>query len=103
MILVDPSGHPHYARDADGLTRAAVPDPGSVDARSFCHRPIMVTDPAARLGGYLGLLEHRPVRRGGDVIDHDLIVFWTDDDRRTITGSDILGRLLRGISRRADW
>ena len=79
MILVDPSGHPHYARDADGLTRAAVPDPGSVDARSFCHRPIMVTDPAARLGGYLGLLEHRPVRRGDDVIDHDLIVFWTDE------------------------
>ena len=103
VILVDPSGIPHYALDADGLIRAVVLDPGSVDARSFCHRPIIVTDPGARLGNYLSLLEHRPVRRGDDVIDHDLIVFWTDDDRRIITGADILGRLLRGISRRADW
>lgn len=103
VILVDPSGTPHYALDADGLIRAAVLDPGSVDARAFCHRPILVTDPAARLGEYLGLLEHRPIRRGDDVIDHDIIVVWTDDDRRVITGADLLGRLLRGISRRADW
>ncbi len=103
VILTGPDGEPHYALDADGLIRAAVLDEGAVDARDFCHKPIMVTDPDTHLGDYLGLLEHRPVRRGDDVIDHDLIVVWTADQRRVITGADILGRLLRGISRRADW
>lgn len=103
VILVGPDGEPRYALDADGLVRAAVLDEGAVDARDFCHRPILVTDPAGRLGDYLGLLEHRPVRRGDDVIDHDIIVVWTEEQRRVITGADILGRLLRGISRTADW
>lgn len=44
-----------------------------------------------------------PVRRGDDVIDNDLILVWTDEERRIITGADILGRLLRGISTRVDW
>ncbi len=102
VILTDPDGGPRYALDADGLIRAALLDAGHVEARAFCHRPILVTDPAARLGDYLGMLEHRTIRRDDDVIDHDLIVFWTDKERRVITGADILGRLLRGISRIAD-
>jgi metal transporter CNNM len=32
-----------------------------------------------------------------DVIDNDLILIW-GEQKRIITGSDILGRLLRGIS-----
>lgn len=71
--------------------------------RKFCHRPSVVTDPTARLGDYLAMLEHQLVHRGDDVIDHDLILVWTPEERRVITGADILGRLLRGISRRADW
>jgi metal transporter CNNM len=31
------------------------------------------------------------------VVDEDIILFW-GTDRRIITGSDILGRLLRGIA-----
>ena len=34
-----------------------------------------------------------------DVIDDDLILLW-GDQRRVITGADLLGRLLRGIARR---
>jgi hypothetical protein len=30
-----------------------------------------------------------------DVIDHDLILLWSDE-KRVITGADILGRLMRG-------
>jgi hypothetical protein len=103
VVLIDPTGAPRYALDADGLIRATVLDAGAVDARTYCHRPILVTDPTARLGEVLGLLEYRPFRRGDDVIDDDLIVVWTADERRIITGADILGRLMRGISRRADW
>jgi len=38
-----------------------------------------------------------PERSGDDVIDHDLILVWSTE-RRIITGSDLLGRLLRGIT-----
>lgn len=38
---------------------------------------------------------------GDDVIDEDLILVWEDNQRRIITGSDLLGRLLRKIARRA--
>jgi hypothetical protein len=33
---------------------------------------------------------------GDDVIDQDIILFW-GSQKRIITGSDILGRLMRGI------
>jgi len=33
-------------------------------------------------------------------VDHDVILIWAEQ-KRVITGSDILGRLLRGISRRS--
>jgi hypothetical protein len=34
------------------------------------------------------------------VIDSDLILVWTPEQKRIITGSDLLGRLMRGIVRR---
>jgi hypothetical protein len=37
------------------------------------------------------------VRKAGDEIEHDLVLVWSEQ-RRVITGSDILGRLLRGAS-----
>lgn len=39
----------------------------------------------------------RRARAGDDVIDRDLILVWAEE-RRVITGSGILGRLLRGIA-----
>ena len=43
-------------------------------------------------------LKVHPDRFGDDVIDKDIILFWGDEKRRVITGSDVLGRLLRGIA-----
>jgi hypothetical protein len=39
----------------------------------------------------------RPKHPEDDVIDNDLILVW-GKQKRIITGSDLLGRLLRGIS-----
>jgi hypothetical protein len=47
----------------------------------------------------LNRLTVRPERPGDDVIDEDLILVWTPGAKRIITGSDLLGRLLRGIAR----
>ena len=63
----------------------------------FCHKPIIVRDPKTSLGEAIVQLKVYPERSGDDVIDEDIILFWGDEQRRIITGSDVLGRLLRGI------
>jgi hypothetical protein len=50
----------------------------------------------ARLGDVIGLMKMKPEHPEDDVIDQDLILVW-GQQRRIITGADLLGRLLRGI------
>ena len=50
-----------------------------------------------RLCDVIGRLSVTPERPDDDVIDDDLILIW-GSQRRIITGSDLLGRLLRGIA-----
>lgn len=63
---------------------------------NHCHRPIIVRDGFTSLGHILPRLKVNPERSDDDVIDDDLILYW-GDEKQIITGSDILGRLLRGI------
>ena len=62
----------------------------------YCHRPIIVKDECATLGEVIPTLNVQPQRSDDDVIDKDIILFW-GSQKRIITGSDILGRLMRGI------
>ena len=50
-----------------------------------------------RLGDVIGCMKVKPERPGDDVIDNDLILVW-GEQKRVITGADLLGRLLRGIA-----
>jgi hypothetical protein len=61
------------------------------------HRPVIVRDMQTRLGDVIGCLKVVPERPDDDVVDNDLILVW-GSQRRIITGSDLLGRLLRGIA-----
>lgn len=63
---------------------------------AYWHRPIVVTDPRTRLGDVIGSMPVRPEHPGNHVVDNDLILVWCGQ-RRIITGTDLLGRLLRGI------
>ncbi|MCC5977386.1 MAG: DUF21 domain-containing protein [Salinarimonas sp.] len=65
----------------------------------FGHHPLVVRDPKAPLGRMLSRLQVEPEKPGDDVIDVDVILLWSDDHRRIITGSDLLGRLMRRIAR----
>lgn len=97
VILVDISGEPMLALNADGLLRALLFDKELVNPVKFCHRPIIIRDPDSLLGEALPRLKVHPTRSDDDVIDQDIILFWSAEGKRVITGSDILGRLLRGI------
>ncbi len=69
------------------------------DPSRFGHHPLVVRDPQAPLGRMLSRLRVEPERPGDDVIDVDVILLWTPQHRRIITGSDLLGRLMRRIAR----
>jgi CBS domain containing-hemolysin-like protein len=98
VIIVDRSDQPVYVLDADHFLRDALFGEMSANPETYWHRPIVVTDPSARLDSVLGRMKVKPERPGDDVIDDDLILLW-GDKKRVITGSDLLGRLLRGIAK----
>ena len=96
IVLTDEQERPLMVMDADGFLRAALFGTGTCDPMKYCHRPVVVTDEATVLGDILHHMTVEPVTSEDDVIDKDIILFWSRS-RRIITGADILGRLLRGI------
>ncbi len=101
VVLTSVEGAPLLVLDADGFLREAMLGSKAVSPESFCHRPIVVEDPDTRIEAVLPKLQIDRQHPGDDVIDNDLILVW-GRERRIITGSDILGRLLRGIARPHD-
>ena len=99
-ILTNEAGDPLLAIDADGCLRDAVFDRDKpFDPYHYCHRPIVVTDPKTTLGDLIYQLKinERDDRLHDGVIEDDVIVLW-GEQRRIITGADLLGRLLKGIA-----
>lgn len=100
VIIIDESDEPQLVLDSDGFLRAALFDSKPIHPYSYCHRPLIVKDPHIRLGNVLWKLRVRPETAEDDVIDHDVILVWSDE-KKVITGADILGRLMRGIVTRS--
>lgn len=98
VVILDPSGEPGMVLDADGFLRDALFEKRPLHPLSCCHRPIIVRDPDVHLGEIIPRLKVDPEQEGDDVIDQDILLLWAEE-KRIITGSDILGRLLRGIVR----
>lgn len=96
VILVDETDEPRLLLDADAFLRAALARAGRPGLAGFTRRPVVVRDPDLALGGaILRLIEERRAGRRTPE-DHGVILLW-GPERRIITGSDILGRLLEGI------
>ena len=101
VIVVDGDGEPVLVIDTDQFVRTAVFRPSQFSPYRHCHRPILITDPRIHLGN---VISRWKVKREGpedDVIDNDIILIW-GPRKRIITGADILGRLLRGITKRTE-
>ncbi len=97
VILADDSNAPQLVLDADAYLRAVMSDASSVDPYSHCHRPIIVDDPESPLGHIILRLKSGAAEESDAAIDKDIVLLWTDDVKKVITGADLLGRLLRGI------
>lgn len=98
VVITDEEEGPRLVLDADALMRDVLFGSGPLNPYRFSHRPVVLLDGATPLGDAIRHLHVDPVRSEDDVIDKDLILVW-GEERRIITGADILGRLLRGIVR----
>jgi metal transporter CNNM len=64
----------------------------------YCHIPLVITDNNHPIGNILEKWKVKPENPDDDVIDEDLALLWSNDQKRIISGSDILGRLMREIA-----
>lgn len=93
IVIAGPSGEPVFVLNSDAFLRGALFDPESFNPLAYCHRPIIARNPREKLGSVISRLRiHARAPEGGS-IDYDIILVW-GPQRRVITGSDILGRLL---------
>lgn len=99
IIIVDEHNQPHLVMNANAFLREALFGEKVINPYIHCHRPILVKDSSTLLGRVISKLMVYPKSEVDDVIDNDLILIWSDE-KRVITGADILGRLLRGIALR---
>ncbi len=96
VILCGDGSEPLMVLDADEFVRSLFLESEPIRPYRCCHRPIVVKDPRMTIGKLLRRLKVRS-ESDDDVIDNDLILLWTGENRRVITGADLLGFLLRGI------
>ncbi len=97
IIITDETGHPRLLLDADSYLRAVMFDDSPVDAYLHCHRPIVIENPNTPLGHIILRLKEGIQSADDAAIDNDIVLLWTSELKRVITGADLLGRLLRGI------
>jgi hypothetical protein len=98
VIITDStSGEPVFVLDAHHFLRDALFNEDTSDPMAYWHRPIVIRDMKARLGDVIGKMKVVQETPDDDLIENDLILVW-GPQRRIITGSDLLGRLLRGIA-----
>jgi hypothetical protein len=97
VIVTNPEGEPEFVLDSHYFLRDALLNQLEIKPGVYWHRPIIVRDMKVRLGDVIGEMKVLPERPDDDVIHHDIILVW-GTQRRIITGSDLLGRLLRGIA-----
>ena len=100
VVLTDAQDEPRWVMNANAFLRAACYEPGPIAFTAYCHRPIIVRDTSTLLGNVLSRLKVNPRDKKDEVIDNDLILVWASDDKRIITGADLLGRLMHGIAQR---
>lgn len=99
VVLANNAGDPLLLLDADGALRAALMDTEQAfDIYDFCRRPLVIMDGSKTLSEVISYLKSLPSdnESGDGAIDYDAVLIW-GDNKRIITGADILGKLLKGI------
>ncbi|MCH8531393.1 MAG: CNNM domain-containing protein [Saccharospirillum sp.] len=98
VVIVDTEGEPRLVLSANDFIRQALFAPDQFNPFKHCHRPIIVRNPQQTLGELMQRYRVRSPHQGDDIVEEDVILLWGETPK-VVTGTDILGRLLRGIAR----
>ncbi|MCS3923565.1 DUF21 domain-containing protein [Methanosalsum natronophilum] len=101
-VIVDEQDNPRMVIDADSFVRDALYKDEPFYPTTHCYHPIIVTSPETKMDDVIKKFKVFPLHERDHVIDLDLIIYWNGDQKRIITGSDILGLLLKGIVTRVE-
>jgi len=97
VIITDENNEPALVLNSNAFLRDALLEQGKTNPYIYSHRPIIIKDEKILLGKVIANLKVNSPTLSDDVIDEDLVLVW-GNNKRVITGTDILGRLLRGIA-----
>jgi hypothetical protein len=109
FVIVDAKTHaPMLFLDADGFVRDYAGCLLDDQVADFCphdhtFRVRVYDNMNTKLGQVISDFQVHEEYPGDDVIDIDVALIWTPEGQWIVTGSDILGRFLRGVSRRRHW
>lgn len=90
-------GKPVYALNVNDFLIDSLMADGPLEVLYYCHIPLIVFDGNTLLGDVISKFNVNPRHEEDHTIKNDIILYWGRGERRIISGSDILGRLLRGI------
>ncbi len=96
-VLVDANEEPRLVLQVNDFVREALFASDTFSPYRHCHRPILTRDPKQRLGELIPRFRVKPGGETRDIVEDDVILYWGDPPR-ILTGTDVLGRLLRGIA-----
>ncbi len=96
VVLTDENNQPKLVLDADGFIRSSVFCEGCEELLNFCHEPIVISDNQIDMGELLKTMRTEHAEHEDHPIEKDVVLFWAQN-KRIITGADILGRLLKGM------
>ncbi|MDD3374419.1 MAG: DUF21 domain-containing protein [Candidatus Omnitrophica bacterium] len=99
VIITNEENDPVFVLNADQFLRDAIYSKQVRSIYTYCHRPIVVTESGTKLEEVILKFKVSSKHKDDDVVDNDIVLYW-NNEKRIITGADILGRLLRGIVQR---
>ncbi len=97
-VIVDAAGAPRLVLGTHDFLREALFAPERFNPYRHCHRPIVIAEGRTLLGDLIRRFVVRSGPAGDDIVENDVVLLWGERPR-VVTGTDILGRLLRGIAR----
>ncbi|MDA3893682.1 MAG: CNNM domain-containing protein [Salinivirgaceae bacterium] len=97
IIFTNQTGIPKAVLDADGFIRSTLFCKGCESIQNFCHTPLVIYDNNVNLGMVLKDLHHKIDKHNDLPIEKDIVLLWSLENKKIITGADIFGRLLKGI------
>lgn len=98
VIITGADDQPQLVLDADSYLRGVFMDEQAIDPYAYCHRPIIFKNQNTTLDFVIKKMKQSQPSDSDDAIKKDIVLLWNDNVRRVITGADILGRLLDGIT-----